>query len=324
MRRMARPIRVEYEDAVYHVMARGNEQRAIYRDPTDYQCFLQTLARACQQYGLVVHVYCLMPNHYHLALQTPRANLSRALGWLQTTYSIRFNRRHRRNGHLFQGRFKAQLVEADAYARRLVTYIHLNPVHPRGRNSPIPADKREQLQAHPWSSHWAYSGRRKRQTLPPWLSLEWLWYFGRNYATARRAYRRDIAESFSRRLPDPFAEARGGLVLGGDELWQRAKQYIGKGAGQEEIRWSHRASQEQVLEALAPLLETELDQRVRIWARVRLGGQRLVDVARECGYRDGSGVHRILQRLEARADGDPSLAAKLKRLQRKVQPLRPR
>jgi putative transposase len=130
---MARPIRVEFENAVYHVSARGNERRDIYRDVSDRRRFLETLEEAVERFGVVIHAYCLMPNHYHLLLQTPRANLTDAAGWLQTTYSIRFNRRHRRSGHLFQGRFKVQLVEADDYARQLIKYIHLNPVRNSGR-----------------------------------------------------------------------------------------------------------------------------------------------------------------------------------------------
>ena len=89
---MARPIRVEYTNAVYHVTARGNERKAIYRDDADRQRFLETIEETVERFGLVIHAFCLMPNHYHLLLQTPRANLSAAAGWLQTTYSIRFNR----------------------------------------------------------------------------------------------------------------------------------------------------------------------------------------------------------------------------------------
>ncbi len=108
-----------------------------------------------------------MPNHYHLLLQTPRANLSASVGWLQTTYSVRFNRRHRRSGHLFQGRFKAHLVEADAYAQQLVQYIHLNPVRPRDRRQPLPAERRKDLAGYAWSSHRAYAGlgRERGSTL---------------------------------------------------------------------------------------------------------------------------------------------------------------
>ena len=92
---MARPIRVEYANAVYHVTALGNERKAIYRDDADRQRFLETIEETVERFGLAVHAFCLMPNHYHLLLQTPRANLSAAAGWLHTTYSIRFNRRHR-------------------------------------------------------------------------------------------------------------------------------------------------------------------------------------------------------------------------------------
>ena len=92
---MARPIRVEFTDAVYHVTARGNDRKAIYRDDQDRQRFLETVAEAHDRFGVVIDAYCLMSNHYHLLIETPRANLSAAVGWLQTTYCVRFNRRHR-------------------------------------------------------------------------------------------------------------------------------------------------------------------------------------------------------------------------------------
>src|SRR5271163_1188229 len=121
---MARPLRVEFAGALYHVTARGNERRPVYRDDEDRRMFLATLGQASEEFGLRIHAYCLMPNHYHLLVETPRANLSRAMGWLQTTYSVRFNRRHRRSGHLFQGRFKAHLVDGEDYARQLLCYVN--------------------------------------------------------------------------------------------------------------------------------------------------------------------------------------------------------
>ena len=107
----------------------------------------------CDRFGVVIHIWCLMPNHYHLVVQTPRANLSAAMGWFQTTYTIRFNARHRRSGHLFQGRFKAHLVEADAYAMELIKYIHLNPVRPKDKRRAIPVDRKAALLRYRWSSH---------------------------------------------------------------------------------------------------------------------------------------------------------------------------
>ena len=143
---MARPIRVEYADAVYHVTARGNERKPIYRDDADRERYTTTLEQTTERFGVVIHAYCLMPNHYRLLLQTPRANLSAAVGWLQTTYSVRFNRRHRRSGHLFQGRFKAHAVEEDTYAQELIKYIHLNPVRPKQKGKAVPMERKEELE----------------------------------------------------------------------------------------------------------------------------------------------------------------------------------
>ena len=164
---MARPLRVEFAGAVYHVMARGNECRDIVRDDKDRQRFLDTLAEAVERFGLRLHAFCLMGNHYHLVLGTPHANLSRALGWLQTTYTVRFNARHRRRGHLFQGRFKAELVEADEYGQWLVEYVHLNPVRPRAKTAPVPVERAVELAQYRWSSHRAYAGLARQRLLAP-------------------------------------------------------------------------------------------------------------------------------------------------------------
>jgi len=144
---MARPVRVEFADAVYHVTARGNERRSTFRDDKDRERFVKTLAEMVERFEVRVHAYCLMPNHYHLVVGTPLGNLSQAVGWLQVTYTVRCNRRWRRSGHLFQGRFKAQLVEADEYAQWLVEYVHLNPVRPRRKGEAIARQRVEGLVA---------------------------------------------------------------------------------------------------------------------------------------------------------------------------------
>jgi len=299
---------------VYHVTARGNDRREIYHDDRDRQVFLDTLGRACGQFGLVVHAYCLMPNHYHLALQTPQANLSQAMGWIQTTYTVRFNRRHGHSGHLFQGRFKAHLVEADPYARELVVYIHLNPVRPEDKRQPIPPERGTLLRDYVWSSHRAYCGYRRAKDLPRWLSLEWLWYFGRSRSPAQRQYRLQIAASFGQCVPSPLEAVRGGLVLGSEPLWERVKDCVAKSDGQEEILWTRRADRVRRLTMVEQMLLKETDRRIQIWARVRLAGQRPVDVASQYGFRDGSGVYRVVRRLEALKERDRSLRSKLKTL----------
>ncbi|MFQ6673753.1 MAG: transposase, partial [Fidelibacterota bacterium] len=125
---MARPLRIEYPGAYYHVMNRGNAGENIFPGRDDKEKFLEYLAKAAEQYGIVVHTYCLMSNHYHLLMETPEANLSSAIQWLNVSYAVSYNRKHRRKGHLFGGRFKALLVDAEEYLTHLSRYIHLNPV----------------------------------------------------------------------------------------------------------------------------------------------------------------------------------------------------
>ena len=234
---MVRPIRVEFEGAVYHVMARGNERQAIFRSTQDRALFLDTLGETVTQFGLVVHVYCLMPNHYHLVVETPRGNLSRAIGWLQVTYTVRFNRRHRRSGHLFQGRFKAQLVDGEEYGRELVRYVHLNPVRPRRKSDPIPRERAAELDGYRWSSHRAYAGLAGKAE---WLCLDWLTMWDKRRGAARRAYRRAMREVFDKPVSSPWEELRGGLVLGADALWEKARGLVKAKSAAEELRWTER------------------------------------------------------------------------------------
>jgi REP element-mobilizing transposase RayT len=235
---MARPIRIEYPGAVYHVTARGNERRKIFRGDKDRQCFLDTLIEAVEQFGLRLHGFCLMPNHFHLLVETPQANLSRGIGWLQTTYSIRFNRRHKRSGHLFQGRFKAHLVEAKSYAKTVLRYLHLNPVRPRDKSAPVPRERRPALEQYRWSSHRAYLGR---EAAPAWLCTEWLRFFGRPTASARREYGRFVAAAFGRVVESPWEGLRLGLVLGGEELLARVRALVKAKPKSDERRWTARA-----------------------------------------------------------------------------------
>jgi len=306
---MARPIRVEFADAVYHVMARGNERKAIFHDDHDRTRFLATLQEMTEQFGVQVHGYCLMPNHYHLVLSTPRGNLSRAAGWLQTTYTIRFNRRHRRAGHLFQGRFKAQLVEAESYGRELIRYVHLNPVRPRHKSEPIAAERAAELDHYRWSSHRAYAGLERE---PGWLSLDWLRMFGHRRKEAQAEYRRAMRQVFGQVLANPWEELKGGLVLGGADLWRAVQRKIGGQERGEEQRWMRRVGGVEVQRRIRELVATEVDDRVRVWARVQVGGERRVDVGREFGYRDGSGVTQMVKRLEASAARDRRLAMRMR------------
>ena len=125
---MARPLRIVYRGAFYHVAARGNERRKIFLSGADYAKFLAYLGDALCKYGVVLHAYALMGNHYHLVVETPEANLSAFVHALNSAYTTYFNVKRKRWGHLFQGRYKSIVIEKDAYLVELSRYVHLNPV----------------------------------------------------------------------------------------------------------------------------------------------------------------------------------------------------
>lgn len=164
---MARPLRIEYCGAAYHVMARGNQGRAIYADDQDRRRFLETLGEACERTGWRIHAYVLLGNHYHLLVETPEANLVAGMKWLQGTYTQRHNGRHQLRGHLFQGRYKSVPVEADnaGYLETVSSYIHLNPAR-----AGLIRIGREKLKDYRWSSYpWYVRGSR---AIPAWLERE--------------------------------------------------------------------------------------------------------------------------------------------------------
>ena len=219
---MPRKARLEFEGAVYHVMDRGNRLEAIFLDDEDRQLFLKTLWQVCERTGWRIHSYVLMGNHYHLLMETPEANLSSGMQWFQATYTIRHNVRHGRRGHLFQGRYKAILVDAEAetYFRTVSDYIHLNPVR-AGLIAP-----KAKLDDYPWSSFPALIGSPAKR--PPALVAERIicgWGDSDN-ARGRRRYR----EALERRARDErrastmdngmLASLRRGWFLGSEEFRQ--------------------------------------------------------------------------------------------------------
>ena len=125
---MARPLRLEFDGAFYHVTARGNSRQNIYFEPADYQRFLDILEQVCQRHNWRIHAYCLMTNHYHLLVETPEGNLSAGMQQLNGVYTQYVNRQYHRCGHVFQGRFKSILVDTDVYYKTLVRYVLQNPL----------------------------------------------------------------------------------------------------------------------------------------------------------------------------------------------------
>jgi REP element-mobilizing transposase RayT len=149
---MPRKLRIEYSGAMYHVMSRGDRRERIFLDDVDRQDFIKTLAEACQKTNWQVHAYCLMPNHYHLVLETPEPNLVAGMAWLQSTYTIRLNHRHQLFGHVLSGRYKSQLVEGsgNGYLRTACDYVHLGELHRASAEAKAERIMAEELQRQRW------------------------------------------------------------------------------------------------------------------------------------------------------------------------------
>jgi putative transposase len=239
---VARPTRLDIEGGWYHVLNRGIEKRTIFRGVSGYEHFLVLLSKLPQRFGLSVHGYVLMPNHYHLQVETPKANLSRAIQWLNVSYSIWFNKKYQRVGPLFQGRFKAVLHDWPTHGLTINRYIHLNPVRVyrlgghEGRGAdPEPQagsqsglDRVEALRSYQWSSYAYYSGKAKA---PEWLTTEKVLELmsDRKGAGAKMAaYRRELeqAAAVEKLANDWKDELKATLLLGSSEFVEKMKKLL--------------------------------------------------------------------------------------------------
>jgi putative transposase len=211
---MARPLRIEFPGALYHVTSRGNERRSIFRSDHDRRTFLTLLGQAAKRFRWSITAYVLMTNHFHPVIQTPEPNLSRGMQWLNGTYAAWFNHRHQRVGHLFQGRFHAFLVEQETYFAELLRYVVLNPV--RANLAEGPEDFR-------WSSYRATAGL---DAAPEWLDVAAaLARMTGDPAGAKTAYREFVLEKVGRedRLWDKVTHA---IYLGGEQWTKRMRKLV--------------------------------------------------------------------------------------------------
>lgn len=203
---MARPLRLEFAGALYHITSRGNERKAIYFDDADFEMFLLILGKVCERYNWMVHAYCLMTNHYHLIVETPEANLSKGMRQLNGTFTQGINRKHQRVGHLFQGRYKAILVEKDAYLLELSRYVVLNPIR---------ANMVQTLDSWPWSSWHAAMGKA---TSPEWLCTDALLaIFAKQRKLAREKYATFVHQGKDVNVWDKLSNQ---IFLGNDDFVQ--------------------------------------------------------------------------------------------------------
>jgi REP element-mobilizing transposase RayT len=317
---MARQLRVEFENAFYHVTSRGNQRDKIFYDAVDREKFLEILSRTKERYGFLLHGYALMDNHYHLLIETPKANLSQIMQNINTSYTVYVNRKYQRSGHLLQGRFKGIIVEKDRYLIALSRYIHLNPV--RAKLVKGPAD-------YPWTSYKSFLDRKAEDSLVD--TGETLSYFSKRRKRAVRAYRKFV-EVVEEKDESPFAAMEAGLLLGRGAFKAKILRRIGKMKVDEEIpqarRLRKRVSVDAVIKAcqlfygrngkaLVERVRGKEERQVGIYLVKILSGEKGKEIGRYFGIK-GPAVSDAIKRIEGRLEKESQLRERIEFLKGKI------
>jgi REP element-mobilizing transposase RayT len=236
---MARPLRIEYPGALYHVTTRGNAGGRIFRSDKDREYFLELLGFIIERFHWLCHAWCLMDNHYHLVLETPEGNLSRGMRQLNGIYTQKYNWRYTKTGHVFQGRYKAILVDKENYLLELCRYVVLNPLR---------ASMVKEPQGWKWSSYRSTAGRAKP---PPWLTTDWiLAQFSKRRRRAQRFYHQFIMEGIAKETP--WKELKGQIFLGDKGFIEECKRILDASADLGEIPRLQRYAERPALAELLP------------------------------------------------------------------------
>jgi REP element-mobilizing transposase RayT len=299
---MARPLRITYPGAFYHITSRGNERRAIFKSRVDRQKFLAYLESATERYRAVIHCYCLMDNHYHLLLETPSGNLPQIMRHINGAYTTYFNIKRDRSGHLFQGRYKAILVEKDAYAKELSRYVHLNPVRAGIAAKP---------EAYEWTSYAAYVGAKPS---PQWLSRGFiLGYFSPQKKAAQKRYKAFVESMLGRPVDSPLKNLPGGMILGRPQFVEtiRAEHLADKRPTRDlpalkELQVKPQASHIEAMVDRIVADEAKLARNLKIYFIRKRSGTPLKAIGERYGLGE-SGVSQVSRRLDKKKAEDAAL-----------------
>ena len=250
---MARPLRLEYDGALYHVTSRGNEKKPIFRDEIDRDIFLEILTTVNKRYNWLCHAYCLMNNHYHIVIETPDGNLSKGMRQLNGVYTQAFNKRHHRVGHIFQGRYKAILIQKDSHLLEVCRYVVLNPVRAKAVKNP---------EEWEWSSYRATAGLEKSHSC---LTIDWvLSQFGSKTGLARQRYKEFVKAGIGE---EPiWSNLKGQIFLGEDTFVEKFMDYLKGHEGIREIpkrqRYINRPSLDRLFERDALRNKQKRDKKI--------------------------------------------------------------
>ena len=298
--KMARPLRIEYEKAFYHIVQRGTERKEIFKTEKDKERFLGYLEQSHDRYQSICHTFNLMDNHYHLIIETPKANISKIMHYINTSYSVYYNTKHRRVGPLYQGRYKAVLVEAEEYLHHLSRYIHLNPVRAKMVKDPL---------EYKWSSYKAYIGKEKQ---PKWLEMEFiLMNFGNSKTKAQRGYNKFVEEGIGREDEKIKNGLYKGIILGGTEFIEDIREKFIEGKEDRavpvirEIQREGEMEKEEIEKIIRQKVKGEKEVRkLTIYLLRKYTQKRLEEIA---GYYENmtySGVSVLCKRVEERRRSD--------------------
>jgi REP element-mobilizing transposase RayT len=291
--------RIQFEGALFHVIVRGNQRRRVFLDPPDYRRYLQIMGKKAMAHSIKTYAYCLMPNHGHLLLeQTGYSKLSRYMQGLQTAYTKHFNKRHKKIGHVFQGRYKALLVERDSYLLELVRYIHLNPTR---------AKLEEKIGEYPWTSHAQYMGKEKRPLVGV-AKKEILAMFGKGKTVG--AYLKFIREGVGEGHRAELYETGTWQVLGSEGYEARSLARLGEKPerpvklkmGIEEI-WSRIKGRERLKEEPKGHYRSRLVEEAG-WLGYECAGVSQTESGKYLGMGQ-SGINNAIKRLEKRWEKKP-------------------
>ncbi len=275
---MARPVRVEFPGALYHITSRGDRREDIYDNDEDRRNFLALLTEVCQTHNWVCHAYCLMGNHYHLLIETPEGNLSKGMRQLNGVYTQIYNRAHDRAGHVFQGRYKAILLEKDNYLLEVARYVVLNPVR---------AGMVRSAKDWPWSSYRATAGQSRGI---PCLNVEWLLsVFAKRTSTAMERYKKYVQEGTP--STSPWEHLRNQIYLGSDSFIDRMQARVD---GNKDLSEVPRAQRRRPVRDLSEYEANSRDRNAAIVKAYQSGGYTLKEIGEYFGihYSTVSGLLR--------------------------------
>jgi len=328
---MARPLRIQFENAYYHVTCRGNSGQEIFSNDADRSAFLDLLERSSDIYQTEILAYVLMSNHFHLFVKTPLGNLQEFMRHFNISYTSYYNWRHDRRGHLYQGRYKSFLVDADQYLQEVSRYIHLNPVRVKVRSGMTLEEKENYLRKYHWSSYGGYLSPRGRRFV---RVEEVLAYFGGDTTAGRRKYEAFVKEGVSGKLTNPLERGTGHGIIGESEFIEKIRgQYIGSDMASREIpavkRILAQVEPERIIGEMCKAFRVEREELLRKGYKgvgrgilmemlYRNGGMNQREIGELLGV-DYSAVSVMRKRLFELQKNDRNLSAQIERLKRRLE-----